>query len=234
MFSPSSPLVGWGIVLIAFGIAAGSQAIRSRRSHNPPLDPDQPLPFTQALQWLGHGKQLENAKDLEGAIAVYDQGLKQHPNDFRLWHERGLALAKHQRFEAAIESYDRAFALRPDCRDLAHERGDALLQLGRYEEAIVSLNLYLRCVPSSAHVLSDRGFALYQLGRYEESLRSLNAAIHSAERDPNRNDARYYQIECLRQLGQLSAALQACETAIKQNPQFQAQYEAVQAQIAKR
>lgn len=232
--SPNSPVVGWGIVLIAFGIALGSQALRKRRSQNPPaLDPHQPLPFTQALQWLGYGKQLENAKNLEGAIAVYDQGLTQHPKDFRLWHERGLALAKHQRFEAAIESYDRAYQLRPDCRDLAHERGDALLQLGRYEDAIISLNLFLRYVPNSAHVLSDRGFALYKLGRYEEALRSLNAAIGSTQRDPNSlSYARYYQIECLRQLGQLSAALRACKEAIKQNPQFQAQYEAVQAQIS--
>lgn len=230
--SPNSPIVGWGIVLIALGIAVGSQALRKNRSH-PQLDPYQPLPFTQPLQWLGYGKQLENAKNLEGAIAVYDQGSKQHPNDFRLWHERGLALAKHQRFEEALESYDRAYELRPDCRDLAHERGDSLLQLGRYEEAIASLELYLRYVPSSAHVLSDIGFALYQLGRYEAALRSLNRAIDSAIRDPySLNYARYYQIECYRRLGQFDAALRSCEVAVKQNPQFQAQYDAIQAEIS--
>jgi tetratricopeptide (TPR) repeat protein len=231
--SPNSPVVGWGIVLIALGIAVGSQALHKRRSHSLlTREPDQPQTFTQALQWLGYGKQLENAKNLEGAIAVYDQGLNQYPNDFRLWHERGLALAKAQQFEAAIESYDRAFALRPDCRDLAHERGDSLLELGRYEEAIVSLNLYLRYAPNSAHVLGDRGFALYKLGRYEEALQSLNAAIAFAQHEQNSlNHARYYQIECLRQLGQWSAALQACEAAIKKNPQFQEQYEAVQSQI---
>jgi tetratricopeptide (TPR) repeat protein len=82
-------------------------------------------------------------------------------------------------------------------------------------------------------VLSDRGFALYQLGRYEEALRSLNAAIDSALSDPNSlNYARYYQIECLRRLGQFNEALRACEVAVKQNPQFQAQYEAIQADIA--
>jgi tetratricopeptide (TPR) repeat protein len=145
--SPNSPIVGWGIVLIAFGIAIGSQALRKRSQ--PPLDPYQPLPFTQSLQWLGYGKQLENAKDLEGAISVYEQGLKQHPNDFRLWHERGLALAKHQRFETAIESYDRAYELRPDCRDLAHERGDALLQLERYKEAM-HRSIYIYDMPRIA------------------------------------------------------------------------------------
>jgi len=103
--SPSSPIMGWGIVLIVFGIALGSQVLRKNRSQTP-LDPYQPLPFTQSLQWLGYGKQLENAKNLEGAIAVYEQSSEQHPNDFQLWHERGLALAKQQRFEAALESYD--------------------------------------------------------------------------------------------------------------------------------
>jgi len=230
--SPSSPVVGWGIVAIALGIAIASQSLRKDRSHSQ-LDPYQPLPFTQPLQWLGYGKKLENAKDLEGAIAVYDQGLKQHPNEFRLWHERGLALAKHQRFEAAIESYDRAYELRPDCRDLAHERGDALLQLGRYEEAIASLQFYLRYVRDSAHILSDIGMAQYRLGRYEEALRSLNAAIGSAQRDPySLTQARYYQIETLRQLGRLNEAFQAAKDAMKESadPYFKAQYEALQSQ----
>lgn len=230
--SPTSPIVGWGIVLVAFGIAIGSQALRKNRLHSE-LDPYQPLPFTQPLQWLGYGKQLENAKNLEGAIAVYEQGLKQHPNEFRLWHERGLALAKHQRFEAAIESYDRAYELRPDCRDLAHERGDALLQLGRYEEAIVSLEFYLRYVRESAHISSDIGMALYRLGRYEEALRSLNTAIGSAQRDPySLTQARYYQIESLRQLGRLNEALQAAKEGMKESadPYFKAQYEALQSQ----
>ncbi|MBD1844081.1 tetratricopeptide repeat protein [Cyanobacteria bacterium FACHB-63] len=230
--SPNSPVVGWGIVAIALGLAIASQSLR-KKQHQPALNPYQPLPFTQPMQWLGYGKQLENAKNLEGAIAVYEQGLKQYPNDFRLWHERGLALAKHQRFEAALESYDRAFTLRPDYRDLAHERGDTLLQLERYEEAIASLDQYLRYEPNSAHVLADRGYALHQLGRYEEALRLLNQAIDRAFNDANSlNYARYYQIECLRKLGQFNAALQACEAAIKQNPQFQAQYKAIQAELA--
>lgn len=223
-----SPIVGWGIVLIAFGIALGSRALRKPQSQTS----SEPVAFTQALQWLGHGKQLENTKDLEGAIAVYEQGLKQHPNDFRLWHERGLALAKHQRFEAALESYDRAYALRPDCRDLAHERGDALLQLGRYEEAIASLNLYLRYVPNSAHVLGDLGFAHYQIGRYEEALKLLNSAISNAHADLYSMDyARHYQIKTLEKLGQLRQAMQAAQIAMKNNPDFKAQYEALQAQL---
>lgn len=232
VISPNSPIVGWGIVLIAFGIALGSQALRKDRSQ-PELDPYQPLPFTQPLQWLGYGKQLENAKNLEGAIAVYEQGLKQHPNEFRLWHERGLALAKHQRFEAALESYDRAYELRPDCRDLAHERGDALLQLGRYEDAIASLEFYLRYVRESAHISSDIGMAQYRLGRYEDALRSLNAAINSAQRDPySLTQARYYQIESLRQLGRLNEAFQAAKAGMRESadPYFKAQYEALQSQ----
>ncbi|MCU0548835.1 MAG: tetratricopeptide repeat protein [Leptolyngbya sp. Prado105] len=224
--TPDSPIVSWGIVLIAFGIALASRALRQ------PKAPSQAQPFTQALHWLGHGKQLEGAKDLEGAIATYEAGLKHHPNDFRLWHERGLALAKHQRFEAALESYDRAYALRPDYRDLAHERGDTLLQLGRYEAAIVSLNSYLRYVPNNAHVLGDLGFAHYKLGRYEDAIKLLNASIANAQGDPySMNYARHYQIKTLEKMGELSQALKAAEAAMQYNPEFKAQYEALQARI---
>lgn len=220
--TPDSPVIGWGIVLVIFGIAIASRNLRT----------PQPASGTQALQWLGHGKQLENTKDLEGAIAAYEEGLKHYPNDFRLWHERGLALAKHQRFEAALESYDRAYALRPDCRDLAHERGDALLQLERYEDAISSLNLFLRYVPNNAHVLGDLGFAHYKLGRYEEALNLLNASISNAQGDPySMNYARHYQIKTLEKLGELRQALQAAEVAMRYNPEFKAQYEALQARL---
>jgi tetratricopeptide (TPR) repeat protein len=220
--TPESPIVGWGIVLIIFGIALASRSFNKSQSSTP----------TQALHWLGQGKQLENAKNLEGAIATYEEGLKHFPNDFRLWHERGLALAKHQRFEAALESYDRAQALRPDYRDLAHERGDTLLQLGRYEAAIVSLNSYLRFVPNNAHVLGDLGFAHYKLGQYDEALKLLTASISNAQGDPySMNYARHYQIKTLEKLGELRQALQAAEAAMQYNPEFKAQYEALQARL---
>ncbi len=248
--SPALPGLGWGVALILLGGVVGWQISRQRRS--PGIAQELRVPsikslknsefsesvlprFTQALQWIAYAKEKERSQHYEDAIGIYNRGLSDHPDDFRLWHERGLLLAKLQRFEMAIESYDRAFALQPKQRDLAHERGDALLQLERYEEAIASLDMFLRYVPGNAHGLTDRGFAYYQLERYEEALQSLNQVLKTERRDRiSLMRAHYYQIEALRQLGQFKAALESSQIAIEQHPEefFKAQYNDLKRQLA--
>lgn len=242
--SSALPTVGWGIVLILLGGVVSWQVTRQRRalkmkgvsSHKSTEDARAMQPrFTQALQWIAYAKEQERSQHYEAAISTYNRGLSDFPDDFRLWHERGLALAKLQQFERAIESYDRAYALQPKQRDLAHERGDALLQLERYEEAIASLDTFLRYDPGNAHVLTDRGFAFYQLERFEEALQSLNQVLKTERRDRNSLiRARYYQIETLRQLGRFQLALQSSQEAMKQHSEelFQTQHDALKRQIA--
>jgi tetratricopeptide (TPR) repeat protein len=235
------PSVGWSVVLLLLGGVVGWQLARQRvtqpsvkTNQTGHLDGEQ-LNFTQVLQWVGHAKSFEKLDRYDEAVSIYDRGLTQHPQDFRLWHERGLALAKLGRFEEAIASYDRAYELNPTQRDLAHERGDALLKLERYEEAIASFNVFLNYVPNSGHVLSDKGYALHQLNRYEEALQSLNRALNANDADRNAKVyAHAYQISSLQQLGQLDAALKSCQTALQRYPQdsFKQQYETLRQQIA--
>jgi Flp pilus assembly protein TadD len=173
---------------------------------------------TQALHWIAQAKTLEQAQNYPAAITIYDQAIQEHPNDHRLHHERGLALARLQQFDQAISSYDRALQLKPHSRDLHHERGDTLLELHRYTEAITSFDAFLRCDPHNAHILGDRGYALYQLGRHPEALTSLNQAIKYSDRNlASSTHAHYYKISALIALGQLDLALQASHTAIQKH-----------------
>jgi tetratricopeptide (TPR) repeat protein len=240
-----SPAIGLGLVILLMAVISWLARKRDRSTaqsstsnfngaNRPKQQPDQ-LPFTQALQWVSYGKELERSKQHKEAVAVYEQGLRQHPNDFHLWHERGLALAKLQQFEEAIESYDQAHKLRPTYRDLAHERGDTLLELGRYEEAIDAFNTYLRYAPGTVHILTDRGYALYHLGRYEEALQSFDQVFKEVRQDRDSViRTHFYQIESLRQLGQLEAAFQSSQRAMKRYPTgfFKAQHEKLQQEMA--
>lgn len=196
--------------------------------------PRQPQPrIQQPLQWVNQAKQQERLGHPEIAVRLYEQALQQYPQDSRLWHERGLLLAKLQRFDAAIDSYDRAYQIRPQQRDLAHERGDALLHLGRYSEAIDSFDIFLQYAPQNGHVLADRGYALMQLGCYREALKSLDRALAQRWEPGVQIQARRYQIEALRRSGQLEAALKAAQTALQQYPnaQFEAEYARLQQQL---
>jgi tetratricopeptide (TPR) repeat protein len=240
---PTLPHPEWGSIVLILGLCLGWHLVGKRRRNasvpelpGSPLPEISQLPFTQAMQWVGCGKELEQAKQYESAIAVYAEGLKRFPNNFRLWHEQGLAFAKLQRFEEAIASYDRAYELRPQEPNLAHERGDTLLQLERYEEAIAAFDVFLKYTPDSAHILADRGYALYCLGRYEEALQWLNPIVQSQPRDRSAlQHAHYYQIASLWQLGELEAALQSYQQAIQRYPNssFQTQQAALRQQIAR-
>jgi tetratricopeptide (TPR) repeat protein len=243
--SAYTSFTGWGMALLltaaitwlsrrSRNASAASGPVTSSKNQ-PTQEALETLRFTQALQWVSYGKQLERAGQHEAALTIYEKGLSQHPQDFRLWHERGLVLAKLQRFEEALTSYDNAYQIRPHQRDLAHERGDTLLQLKQYEDAIASFDIFLAYAPNNTHILADRGYALFQLQRYEEALQSLNRALGSRQNDQQSMlYARYYQIETLRQLGQLEAALRSSQQALKQTTgeKFQQQYAALQEQIS--
>lgn len=230
-----APMLGFAVVL-ALGIWSWRAFKQGNLRLNQNTEAVLPQPrFNQALQWVSAGKQQEKAGQFEAAIALYEEGLTFFPNDFRLWHERGLALAKAQQFEAAIASYDRAYELSPRQRDLAHERGDALLQLGRYQEAIASFDLFLQFVPDSPHILTDRGLALSQLGRHDEALQDWQRVLKSTQRDPQSKQlARYYQIQTLQQLGRLDEALKSAQQALAEHPteQFRQLYEGLRQRVS--
>jgi tetratricopeptide (TPR) repeat protein len=243
--NPSTPGIGWSIAFLVFAIViirliGSRQRSNIATEHTLQLGKVDQLPFTQSLQWVSFGKELEKKRQFNDAIAVYDQGLTHYPNNFRLWHERGLAFAKLQGFESALESFDRAYALRPNNHDLAHERGDTLLQLERYDEAIASFDIYLQYYPRSAHVLADRGYALYCLERYEEALKSLNQALKAVRIDRDQyaaTQAYFFQTETLRQLGRLDEALRSAQAATQryaspQNFDFTKQLESIQQEMA--
>jgi tetratricopeptide (TPR) repeat protein len=244
---PTFPSVGWSVPLLLLGglvgwqlalrhsrkMSSGSATIPETASNDRSQDPAQ-LNFSQALQWVAYAQPFQKSKRYDEAVAIYDRGLIKHPNDFRLWHERGLTLALLERFEEAIESYDRAYEIKPTHKELAHERGDALLELGRYEAAIASFEVYLRFEPKSIHILSDWGYALYKLNRFEEALQLLNSVLNAYGKDPNSKErAHYYQIASLQSLGELEAALQSSQAAMRLYSQehFEAQNEALKQEL---
>jgi predicted Zn-dependent protease len=177
--------------------------------------------LASATQWLGWAKDLEDVGHPAAASQAFEQGLQQHPQDFWLWYQHGLFLARQERFAEAIVSYDQATLLRPNHGELAHARGDTLLELERYTEAVTTLELALRYAPNSGHLLTDLAYALFKSGQYTEALAIIQKALSWQTSNGGRDLLRAYryQIDCFISIGQPQAALAAAQAAHAAYPQ---------------
>lgn len=235
---PPAVLWGGGFWVLVIGLVMGKQLFKPKASSAPAQLPDlDQLNFQQAMQWLGFGKQLEGAKQYEAAVSVYDKGLAQYPDDYRLWHEKGLALARLERFAEALACYNSALKLKPDDPGLLHERADTLLELEQYDQAIAGFDRCLRYSPGLGHFLIDRGYALLHLKRPQAAQENLRQALQSPQLSPQEiRRARYYYIEALKLNGQLAEALTQSQAALSKHPEdyFQSQHEALIEAIAQK
>ena len=58
----------------------------------------------------------------EEAIGIYDQMLRSDPDNFQIWHNRGMVQANLGRHGEALQSFDRALAVNPDSDQTHHRR----------------------------------------------------------------------------------------------------------------
>ncbi|MBP7216336.1 MAG: hypothetical protein KBA46_03520 [Candidatus Omnitrophica bacterium] len=116
---------------------------------------------------------------LQPAIALYEEALRDNPLDFRLRTSYAQALAwDHQRLKALYE-YDQVLLAQPDYREAMKQKADLLSWLDKLEE---SFQLYgqvlkldpqdLECENGQAKILVWQGYHRKGIARYREILRT--------------------------------------------------------------
>lgn len=73
---------------------------------------------------------------VEAAIKLYQQVLRQAPNDYQALHFLGVAQGHLGDWITGVQSIERAVALKSDYADAYNSLGYGLAQLGRYEAAM--------------------------------------------------------------------------------------------------
>ena len=64
--------------------------------------------MTDDSLFLGHlekGDRLSKLHEFEDAIKCYDMALKIEPDNYKAWHNRGVALAQLHRYQEAVASF---------------------------------------------------------------------------------------------------------------------------------
>ena len=122
------------------------------------LDPLAALQLRQALT-------LHQAGQADEAASIYEEILREHPQQFDCLHFLGVARLQAGRHDEALVLIDRALALRPGMPELLNTRGWLLRLLGRLDEALHCLDAALAAQPGQAEARQRREIVAAELQR---------------------------------------------------------------------
>jgi tetratricopeptide (TPR) repeat protein len=141
------------------------------------------IPLTgELLALFRKGLGCAAAEEFDQALRHYNQLLKERPDFYEAWYERGLVLEHLGCYGEAIASYDRALQLSSRDRfkgEVWHDRGNAFQYgLGGYQAALDCYDQALSLSADHEMAWHNRGNALcYGLKRWEEAIVSYNRAL---------------------------------------------------------
>lgn len=161
------------------------------------------------------GVKESEAGNLEVALELFDQVIKNNDSDINAWYNRGVVLFDLERLEEAIISYEKALELKPDFYQAWNNRGNILISLGKLEEAVISYDKALELKPDIYETWMVRGNILVRLGKLEEAITSYDKVLELK--------LDIYEIWLIRGivlygLGRLSEAILSCDKVLEFDP----------------
>ncbi|MDR2394105.1 MAG: tetratricopeptide repeat protein [Treponema sp.] len=124
------------------------------------------------------GLTLSQEGDYEGALAVFNAGLEEYPDNFSLLECRAAAYNRKGETEKALADYTRMIALEPGNPEGWNSRGNLYHDRGEYDKAIADFTV---CIPLSPKgygtYWSNRGIAYLEKGDLDAALADLTESI---------------------------------------------------------
>ncbi|MGY4402850.1 tetratricopeptide repeat protein [Bradyrhizobium sp. USDA 3315] len=158
---------------------------------------------------------LHQRGQLAAAEKIYEDMLRQQPNNFDALHLLGLISAQTGRSERGVDLIRRAIRLNGNVADAHSNLGNALRALRRFDEALASFERAVALRQNLAPALYNRGITLADLGRHEEALASYDRVLALV---PDHADARRNSGAALRKLQRPEEALASLDRAIALKP----------------
>lgn len=114
---------------------------------------------------------------LEKSINKYSEVIKNNPNDFKAYYNRGLKYSEMENYKEALKDFNKAIKLKPTDPLFFYNRGLTKNKLKKYDDAIEDFDEAINL--NSKHALSyyNRGLSKSFLGKNEEAILDYNLAI---------------------------------------------------------
>lgn len=160
-------------------------AFRSGRNAASPRVIDS-VAHARALALISEGNSLEDAEQLEEALALYSEAVETAPDLPKGHLNLGNGLLAKGNPLAALKSYAKALVLNPDYAPAHYNCGNAHVALSQHTEAIRCYQAALLVDPLFVDALVALGFAQHHCSDYESAVSSYLRAL---ELDPDYAEA---------------------------------------------
>lgn len=121
---------------------------------------------------------LRDANDLQGAYAVLEQGLKEHPDSPELLYDIAMVAERLDKLDDAEARLRRVVELKPDDAQSLNALGYTLVdRTTRFTEGLALIERAHKLSPDDPYILDSMGWAMFKLGRYPEAERYLRRAM---------------------------------------------------------
>lgn len=190
----------------------------------------------QAWSGASRGDELKESKQYKDAITSYENAIKNKPQSYQAWINRGFALGQlpQPKLEEKLNSCIAALEIQRISKENERDQeflealncqGTALYSLGRIDEAIATYEKIIDIDPKHQHVLNNKGEALIakfqksgQKTLLEEAIKALNKEVdlYPGSLFGWTNKGKAHKL-----LGQYADSVKAYQQALKINPNYQ-------------
>lgn len=200
---------GWMVLIVL----TSCQETPKQQPPNPLNAPSLASPDTLNYD---EARRRHESGDLIGAMAGYDQILKQNPDHVGALGNRAILLEGRGEVAAALLDYNHLLDLDSTNVPALVHRAALRARSGQHQAAIADFNSLLRLRPQDALIINDRGFAHYNMQNYELALSDFELALSLA---PKLSPARINRGNTLYVMGRFSEAKEEFETVLTREPE---------------
>ena len=158
---------------------------------------------------------------VDDAIATYQQGLKDNPQEASFYVLLGQLLQSRRDWNGATEAYQKALAIKPENPLASNDLASVMLQSGGNIDVALSLaQTARRGMPDSPSVADTLGWIYYQKGAYRSAVDSLREALKLGQESnsPDNPTFHYHLGMAYARSGQASLARQQLQQVLKLDP----------------
>jgi tetratricopeptide (TPR) repeat protein len=171
---------------------------------------------TDAILKLG---QVLNAQGSpEQALALYQQGVKDHPREAPLYLLLGEMYEARRDWSNAKATYQKILELQPDNPVASNNFAYVMLQEGgNVDLALAMAQTARRGMPDSPNTADTLGWAYYKKGAYASAIGLLQEAVDKSPNDPS---FQYHLGLAYQQAGRTASAKEHLQKVLKIDPNF--------------